>query len=206
MNTEIIRILLADDHPIVGEGIRALLASETDLCICHEARDAASALHAQQHCAHHLAIVDIALGHDSGLQLVATLKRSWPALIVLVLSIHDSQLYARDAYAAGASAYLSKQVAPTVLLLAIRRLLAGGHWRLPRTPEIPGLMRLSTREREILRFIGHGLSNAEIATQIGRSIKTVEAHREHIKHKLGMNGAKDLLRYALLWVEGHPPE
>lgn len=202
MSTELTRILIADDHPIVGEGIRALLASESDLHICHEARSAAAALAAQQHCQHHLAIVDIALGHDSGLQLVATLKRGWPDLVVLVLSIHDSELYARDAHAAGASGYLSKQVAPAMLLMAIRRLLDGGQWRLPRTPLPTQLMPLSQREREVLRLIGTGQSNAEIGRQLGRSVKTVEAHREHIKHKLGLTSARDLLRYALLWVEG----
>ena len=206
MSTEMIRILIADDHPIVGEGIRALLATETDLHVCHEARSAAAALAAQQHCPHQLAIVDIALGCDSGLQLVATLKRSWPELIILVLSIHDSELYARDAHVAGASAYLSKQVAPAMLLLAIRRLLGGGHWRLPRTPQPSRLMPLSVREREVLRLIGTGQSNAEIARQLGRSVKTVEAHREHIKHKLGLTSARDLLRYALLWVEGKADE
>lgn len=201
-----IRILLADDHPIVGEGIRALLAAEPELCVCHEARDAAAALAAQQQCRHHLAIVDVSLGRDSGLQLVATLKRTWPELSVLVLSIHDSQLYARDAYAAGASAYLSKQTPPAVLLLAIRRLVAGGLWRLPRTPESPSLQRLSKREREVLRLIGYGHSSAEIAGQLGRSVKTVEAHRENIKQKLGLARGKDLLRYALLWAEGKTPE
>lgn len=201
-----IRILLADDHPIVGEGIRALLAGEPELCVCHEARDAAAALVAQQQCRHHLAIVDVSLGRDSGLQLVATLKRTWPELSVLVLSIHDSQLYARDAYAAGASAYLSKQTPPQVLLLAIRRLVAGGLWRLPRTPENPSLQRLSKREREVLRLIGCGHSSAEIAGQLGRSVKTIEAHRENIKQKLGLARGKDLLRYALLWAEGKAPE
>ena len=206
MTADKIRILLADDHPIVGEGIRALLASEQDLCVCHEARDAAAALVAQQQCRHHLAIVDVSLGRDSGLQLVTTLKRTWPELSVLVLSIHDSQLYARDAYAAGASAYLSKQTPPAVLLLAIRRLVTGGLWRLPRTPENPSLQRLSKREREVLRLIGCGHSSAEIAGQLGRSVKTIEAHRENIKQKLGLARGKDLLRYALLWAEGKAPE
>lgn len=206
MTADKIRILLADDHPIVGEGIRALLAGEPELCVCHEARDAAAALVAQQQCRHHLAIVDVSLGRDSGLQLVATLKRTWPELSVLVLSIHDSQLYARDAYAAGASAYLSKQTPPPVLLLAIRRLVAGGLWRLPRTPESPSLQRLSKREREVLRLIGCGHSSAEIAGQLGRSVKTIEAHRENIKQKLGLARGKDLLRYALLWAEGKAPE
>ena len=206
MTADKIRILLADDHPIVGEGIRALLASEQDLCVCHEARDAAAALVAQQQCRHHLAIVDVSLGRDSGLQLVATLKRTWPELSVLVLSIHDSQLYARDAYAAGASAYLSKQTPPAVLLLAIRRLVTGGLWRLPRTPENPSLQRLSKREREVLRLIGCCHSSAEIAGQLGRSVKTIEAHRENIKQKLGLARGKDLLRYALLWAEGKAPE
>ena len=200
------RILLVDDHPIVTEGIRALLVTEPGLCVCHEARDAAAALAAQQQCQHQLAIVDVALGRDSGLQLVATLKRTWPELSVLVLSIHDNQLYARDAYAAGASAYLSKQIPPAVLLLAIRRLLSGGRWRLPRTQQISSLERLSAREREVLRLIGYGQSSAEIARQLERSVKTIEAHRENIKLKLGLARGQDLLRYALLWVEGKAPE
>lgn len=206
MTATVTRILLADDHPIVGEGIRALVATDTSLRLCHEVRDATSAIAAQQQCSHRLAIVDIALGRDSGLQLVATFKKSCPELAVLVLSMHNSQLYARDALAAGADAYCSKQEPPANLLRAIRRLLDGGRWRLPRTPQNPQLSRLSAREREILRLIGYGRSSADIAEQLKRSIKTVEAHREHIKQKLGLARGSDLLRYALLWVEGKTSE
>jgi len=93
-----------------------------------------------------------------------------------------------------------------VLLLAIRRLVSGERWRLPRTQENPSFQRLSKREREILRLIGYGHSCAEIAGQLGRSVKTIEAHRENIKQKLGLARGKDLLRYALLWAEGKAPE
>lgn len=199
------RILIVDDHPIVAEGIRALLATESGVRVCHAA-DAASALAAQVHCQHHLAIVDVALGRDSGLNLVASFKQTWPELKVLMLSMHDNQLYARDAAEAGASAYLCKQGPPAILLLAIRRLLSGGSWRAPRDEQVSSLARLSAREREILRLIGYGHSSAEIARTLERSIKTVEAHRENIKLKLGLTRGQDLLRYALLWVDGKAPE
>ena len=197
-----IPIMLVDDHPIVAEGVGALLAAEADLHLCHVAHDAASALAAQAACPHRLAIVDVALGRDSGLWLVMEMKRRWPELLVLVYSLYDSQLYARDALAAGASAYLTKQEAPKVLLLAIRRLLAGGRWRLPRTQKHPELQSLSEREQEVLRLIGQGLVNREVAERLRRSVKTVESHRENIKKKLGLTSSGDLLRYALLWVEG----
>lgn len=200
------RILIVDDHPIVAEGIRALLASETGIRVCHEAADAASALTAQTRCQHDLAIVDVTLGRDSGLSLVAAFKQTWPELKVLMLSMHDNQLYARDAVDAGASAYLSKQGPPAILLLAIHRLLAGGRWRPSRDEQVSSLARLSVREREIFRLIGHGHSSAEIARILERSIKTVEAHRENIKLKLGISRGQDLLRYALLWVDGKAPE
>lgn len=198
-------IMLVDDHPIMAEGIRALLAADTDLRLCHVAADATAALAAQRECPHRLAIVDVALGRDSGLQLVATLKKNWPELAVLVLSMHDSELYARDALDAGASAYLSKQEAPAVLLLAIRGVLAGCAWS-PRKPRNPDLGRLGAREREVLRLIGQGHTNQEIAQQLERSIKTVESHREHIKEKLGLTRGSDLVRYALLCAEGNVPE
>jgi len=160
-----------------------------------------------------IVITDLSLSGRPGLELIKEIRASWAALPVLVLSIHDEELWAERVLRAGAQGYVMKSHATEKVMEAMRRVLAGGMWlsdnmsstllgRLThhRQPPIHGmpLSTLSDRELEVFQMIGTGLSVKEIAQQLFLSAKTVEVHREHIKEKLGMRSSAELLRYAVV--------
>jgi two-component system response regulator NreC len=209
------RILIVDDHVFVREGIARLLGGEPDLSVSAEAGGARQALEALEREKFDLAIVDLSLGSDSGLDLIKAVKARHPKLPVLVISMHDETIYAERALRAGASGYLMKHEATERVLLAIRQLLAGGvHVSDRIQATMMGRMvgrsaggdtsveaLLSDRELEILRYIGAGLKTAEIARQLKRSVKSIEAHRARLKQKLGLRNAAELASYAARWAD-----
>jgi DNA-binding NarL/FixJ family response regulator len=205
------RIFLVDDHPIVRQGLALLIDHELDLEVAGQAEDAAGALRGIRSVKPDLVLLDVSLKDGDGIELLKDLKAQDPSLPVLMLSMHDESLYAERALRAGARGYVMKQEAPAILLAAIRKVLDGEIYisgrmgatllrRMvggKRSESIMPMDRLTDRELEIFRLIGQGETMKEIAAKLFLSVKTVEAHREHIKDKLGLRTATELLRYAI---------
>jgi DNA-binding NarL/FixJ family response regulator len=209
-------ILIVDDHPLMRRGLKALITDEPDLLVSGEASDSQGALAAIARRAPDLAIVDLALeGGADGLDLVRAMKIRYPAIPALVLSMHPESLYGERALRAGAQGYLNKQQLGDAVLVAIRRVLAGGiyvseslgmtlaaHFVRGASRTRSPLGALSDRELQVFRFIGDGRRTREIAAILHLSPKTIETYREHIKQKLGLDTASDLVRRAVRFVDG----
>ena len=209
------RILLVDDHPIMRHGLAQLIRSEDGLDVCGEAGCAKEALQIIESLAPDLVIVDLTLPDKNGLELLKDIHALHPHLTCIVLSMHDEGLYAERALRAGARGYVMKEAAAEHLVGAIRRVLDGGLYvsdavasRMlqgvvgTRTRvEGPTIERLTDRELEILEMIGNGVATKNIADRLTISARTVEAHRAHIKEKLGISDGPTLVRYAVQWVE-----
>ncbi|MBI5385429.1 MAG: response regulator transcription factor [Verrucomicrobia bacterium] len=209
------RVLLVDDHPIVREGLTRVINAEADLCVCGQAVSHHAALEAAASLQPDVAVVDISLEGSHGLELLKDLQIQHPRLPVLILSMHDEMLYAERALRAGAKGYLMKREPPERLLAAIRKVLKGDlSFSDDITSRIINLLsgtrgpnqalpieRLSDRELQVLERIGQGHSTRQIAATLCVSIKTVQAHREHIKEKLEIKDGTALTRFAVHWVE-----
>jgi DNA-binding NarL/FixJ family response regulator len=214
-NGEVKGILLVDDHPIVRQGIRSLLAQAPDLEICAEAESAAEALSRIDKSHPDVAIVDISLVGTDGLELTKAIRARDKNLPILIMSMHDESLYAERALRAGANGYIMKQEVSDKIVGAIRRVLNGdiyvsdeirqrillgirsGHVDAAAAP----VDRLSDRELEVFRLIGQGSGTRQIAEQLHLSVKTIETYRAHIKEKLNLDSATELVRFAVQWVE-----
>ncbi len=210
-----VTFLVVDDHPVFRQGLVALIRSSDRYVVSAEAGSAAEALDALQRAVPDIALVDISLVGQNGLDLVRTLKASHPSMLILIISMHDEVVYAERALKAGARGYVMKQEAASVMQEAIRTVLSGKIYvssamrdRLLETmfnrreeTEAPSVERLSDRELEVLERIGQGYGAAEIAKMLNLSVKTVNAYRDHIKEKLQVDGAGDLRRFAVKWVQ-----
>ena len=212
------RILIVDDHPIFRKGIAMLLEHEQDIMICGEAETAAQAVSLVEHQEFELVIADISLKDINGIELVKSLKALKPHLPVLVLSMHDESLYAERALRAGARGYLMKQAPPDQVVTAIRQVLRGdlylsaaanllmlntfvtGRGSNSTSSSKSSVEKLSDRELEIFELLGQGRGTSMIAHDLRLSVKTIEAHRSHIKTKLGITTAPELVRAAVEWV------
>ena len=211
------RVLLVDDHPIVRYGLSLLIEQEEDLKICGQSSTAIETLDNLEKYNPDIVVVDISLQGSNGLELTKSLKQINPSLPVLMLSMHDESLYAERALRAGARGYVMKQESADMVLAAIRKVLDGGVYlsknlssRILRefvdgTTEEGldkfGVDTLSDRELEIFEFIGRGQSSRDIASRLQLSIKTIETHRAHIKQKLKIENATELVHRAFRWVE-----
>jgi DNA-binding NarL/FixJ family response regulator len=207
-------VLIVDDHPIVRQGLAQLINQEKDLEVCGQAEDAHEALQAIRQLNPDMVIVDIGLKDTSGMELIKDLKVQYPDLPVLTLSMYDEAVYGERALRAGARGYVMKQEATEKVVTAIRRVLAGdvyvssGMAAKMVSKFVGGGARpagspadsLSDRELEVYRMIGEGFSTREMAEKLHLSIKTVETYRAHIKDKLGLQDANELLRSAIRWV------
>lgn len=208
-----VRILLVDDHPVVRDGLAEAINREHDLTVCAVAEDRAGALQAVQTSQPDLAIIDLTLKDSSGLELIKDLQVRWPKLLVLVVSMHEENLYAERVLRAGARGYMTKQQATRDVVPAIRRVLAGGIYlneatasavlsRLAAKPGTAGgspLDCLTDRELQVFELTGIGLSTREIATRLRIDMKTVETYRTRIKEKLGLTSSSQLLQMAIQW-------
>jgi two-component system, NarL family, invasion response regulator UvrY len=203
-----VRVLLVDDHLVVRQGFRTMLAGAPDLEVAGEAASGAEALDLVAHADFDVVCLDIALPDTSGLDLLKTLKQRWPPLPVVVISMYSEAAYSVRAIKLGASAYLTKTTEPETLFAAIRHAAAGRKFVPPdlgaRLAEAlsqqstrGGHASLSEREFEVLRRIVRGQSLAEIATELHVSAKTVTTYRSRILDKLGLRGNADLVRYAM---------
>jgi DNA-binding NarL/FixJ family response regulator len=210
-----LRILLVDDHPIVLQGLTQVVNHSPSLMVCGQALNAEEALQAVEQLKPDLVIVDISLRGTGGLDLIKTLGDRQPDLPVLVLSMHDESLYAERAIRAGARGYIMKEEATEKLLSAIHRVLEREIYLSEkmsrkllsqlvsrrRSKEGSPIDVLSDRELEVFQLIGQGYSTRQIAERLRVSGKTVESHREHIKDKLKLRSATELMQHAFQWVQ-----
>ncbi len=213
------RVMLVDDHPIVRQGLANLIDAESDLVVCAQTENAAEALRVLTEAHPDVVVIDISLSDRSGLDLVKDIRARAPELPTLVLSMHDESLYAERALRAGAKGYIMKQEATEKVMDGIRKVLGGEIFvsgkmaaRLMNQAVRPKssigenpLSRLSDRELEVFTMIGRGMGTREIANKLLLSIKTVEAHREHIKEKLSLKTGTELMRYAVQYTLEEAP-
>ena len=206
------KLFLVDDHPIVRQGLALFIEREPDLTVCGEAEDATSALRAIQDSTPDFVILDISLDGRDGLDLLKTLRIRHPSLPVLVLSMHDESVYAERSLRAGANGYIMKHEAADKVITAIRRILGGDVYLSERltkkmlqqfvngsiSPRDP-LAKLSDRELEVFRLIGAGHGTRQIADELHVSTKTVESYQAHIKEKLALRNARELVQHAVEW-------
>ncbi len=211
-----VSILLVDDHPIVRLGVSQLLALEPDLNVRWQASSAAEAIAVCESAEPDMAIVDISLGDESGIELIRQLARLRPAMLILAMSMHDEAIYAERALRAGARGYVMKHSASKNIVAALRRIRAGEIYvseairaRLMSGPmagdrgQAPaGLDLLSDRELEVFRLIGLGLKKGDLAARLKLSVNTIETHRASLKKKLNVGSSSELARLAILHVEG----
>ena len=207
-----VRILLVDDHPVVREGLAEMLRRRPGFSVCGEAEDRAQALNAVESCKPDLAILDLTLKGEPGIELVKDIHARHPELPVLVLSIHDELVHARRVIRAGAAGYINKQEAPAKILAAVERVLDGEIYLSDRvtsqiTAQFAGRLKgqsahlegLTDRELQTLEFIGDGLSTRQIAELLHLDTSTIETYRARIKEKLALQDAHELLQYAIRW-------
>ena len=212
------KIFLVDDHPLVREWLTNLIHQQPDLVVCGEAEDAPHALQKITATKPAVAIVDISLKHGSGIELIKNLKAAQPSVAVIVLSMHDERLYAESALRAGARGYIMKRETAKKIIMAIRQVLAGKIYmseslatvfaekfvddRLPTGGSL--VEPLSDRELETFQLLGKGYETRQVAEMMNVSMKTVQAHCAHIKEKLRLTNAAELLREAVRWQENNP--
>jgi DNA-binding NarL/FixJ family response regulator len=198
-----IRVLLADDHQIVRDGLRRILAATADIEVAAEATDGDRALALVKAGEFDVAVLDMSMPGLSGLDLIKRLKIERPKLRLLVLSMHGEQQYAARALKAGASGYLNKDSAADLLVGAIRKIAAGGvHIGEAAAASLVAAeaqphRALSDREFEVLRLLVDGKSPTAVAEQLHLSVKTVSTHKTRILEKLGLESTADLVRYAI---------
>jgi DNA-binding NarL/FixJ family response regulator len=207
------RILLVDDHPIVRQGLAALINQQEHLVVCGEADTAAKALELIPLLKPDMAVVDVSLRATSGIELIKDLQVQHPRLPVLVMSMHDETLYAERSLRAGARGYIMKQEANQRILEAIDRVLRGEIYVSEKVKEkmvyrlVEGnpaksgfaLDNLSDRELEVFQWIGQGFSTRQIAEKLHLSVKTIESYREQLKHKLQLKSGAELVQHAIQW-------
>ncbi len=208
-------VVLVDDHPVVRDGLAYLLGEQPDFEVVGEAEDPESALEVIGETLPGVVVLDLSLRGRDAIPLIGEMRERWPDLRVLVLSMHDEDLYAERLLALGAHGYVMKQENPGEFLRALRRVAAGeihvsqtvGDRMVSRRPggtqrgtakAAPSAL-LTDRERDVLRRVAQGLGTREISGQLGMSPKTVDSHRRNIREKLGLATTRDLVRYAVRW-------
>jgi DNA-binding NarL/FixJ family response regulator len=209
------RIYIVDDHPLVRQGLSQIVASEADMEICGEAEDSPSAIRGIGEANPDAIIVDISLKGANGLELIKNLKAIHEDIPILVFSMHDETIYAQRALRAGAKAYVMKKESPSKVVDAIRKIIQGEIYVSPSVADQvlhqivngPGNVstspvdRLTDRELEVVQLIGRGLSSREIAESLHLSVKTIESHRAHVKEKLSLRNATELVQFSVQWVD-----
>jgi len=203
-----IRIVLADDHAIVREGLKGILARIPDFAVVAEAGDGTQVLQLAREVEFDLLVLDLSMPGRSGMELIKLVKAEKPRVRILVLSMHQETQYAVRAIKSGASGYLTKESAPVELEQALRKIAAGGAYvsaevaqalALGAMPdaERPPHQTLSTREFEVFQRLVAGESVTDIASTLHLSVKTVSTHKSNLMGKLGLASAPDLVRYAI---------
>jgi DNA-binding NarL/FixJ family response regulator len=214
MAEQVKKLLIVDDHPFVREGLKQLLATQSEFSVVAEASNIADAQAAVASTSPEIAVVDLTLGDEDGTELVRWFRATHPAIAILVLSMQDEALFAEKMLRLGVQGYVMKSAAAADFLTALRRvsrgqkhvsasiserLLAQVARGRSRDGDDP-VAALTARELGIFRLIGGGISTREIAGQLALSMKTVDAHRRHMREKLNLRSTSELIRYATQWV------
>jgi len=207
------RIVLADDHAILREGIRALLEDQSDMTVVGEAADGRKAIELARDLSPDIIVMDIGMPLLNGLEATRQIKHNFPQVAVLVLTMHDNEEYVSQILAAGASGYVLKRAASSELVTAIRAVAGGQSYLSPavtklliegyigRPPAAPVRVdpfeTLTAREREVLQLVAEGHTNSQIAKLLNISLKTVKAHRSNLMQKLGLHDRGELIKLAI---------
>lgn len=202
------RVVIADDHAILREGLKGIIASAGDLQLVGEAADGNGVMQQVRELDFDVLVLDLSMPGRSGIDLIRWVHAERPRLRILVLSMHQEQQYAVRTIRAGASGYLTKESAPDQLVQAIRKIAAGGAFVTAEVAEqlalgaMPGHALamhevLSNREFEVLSLLASGISVTNIADRLHLSVKTVSTHKANLMRKMGWQNQSELLRYAL---------
>lgn len=208
-----VRILLVDNHPLVRQALKEIIARERDLEVCGEAEDRDKALAAMGAGQPDLAILDLGLKTSDGLELIKDIRLRWPGVLILVLSMYDETLYAERAIRAGASGYIAKQEPAARIMQAVRKVLSGEiYWSEKVAAQVASKIArpelhprrlpsdlLSERELQVFELIGTGASTSQIAASLHIDVSTVATHRARIKAKMRYRSAGELLQAAIRW-------
>jgi DNA-binding NarL/FixJ family response regulator len=206
-----VTVLLADDHPIVRQGIRHLLEAESDVKVVGEATDGLEAVQLVEKHRPNVLIVDMMMPGLNGLEVLRQVKKRSPATFSIVLSMQSADAYVVEALKSGASGYILKDSGPSELVNALRQVIQGQRFLSPKLSErlinayiqtsdktvLDSYETLTDREREVLQMVSEGLTTPEIARRLSISPRTVELHRGRMMSKLGLRNQTDLIRYAL---------
>ena len=211
------KVLIVDDHPIVRHGLGELIARQSDLEMSGEAADAAEAVRQVEANRPDVAVIDISLNGENGLELIELIKAVYPEVKILVSSMHDEETFAGRALRAGALGYINKRESIGKVVDAIRQVLRDEIYLSPRMAnqllhraavgeslDHDPVETLSNRELEVFEMIGHGINTRQIARKLGLSPRTIETHRKNIKTKLDLQNSSQLSRRAFQWVQEHP--
>ena len=201
-----LKILIADDHPIVRRGLRQILCDESDIAMVGEAQNGREVL--ELVCEQHwdAVVLDITMPGRGGLDTLVELKRLYPKLPVLILSIHPEDQFGVRALKAGADGYMNKESAPDELVNAIKKIIRGGKYVSPMLAEklafvvgskTPSSEMLSPREQQVMLMLVSGKTLSEIAEEMSLSIKTVSTHKTRILEKMNMKNYSELILYAV---------
>ena len=197
-----IRLFLVDDHPLVRDGLRARLGTQPGLEIAGEAGSSVEALALIDSLQPDIALMDVGMQDMNGIELAELLQQRQPALRVVMLSMYDNPEYVQHAMRIGARGYVLKEAPATEIVSAIHVVASGGTFLSPavaqrmfRHQEPPPLF--TPRENEILAALGRGQSSKQMARDLGLSVRTIEAHRQHIKRRLNIDGQAELIKYAV---------
>lgn len=207
-----VRILIADDHAIVRQGLKLLIDSQPDMKVIAEAASGDAVLEQAAAVKPDIVVMDISMPGINGLLATRMLKQRQPNTTIIALTRHEEKTYLEELLRAGASAYVLKQSAPTEFLRAVRAVAAGGIYLDPAITaqvadgllapkarvELAAAAKVTERESEVLRLVAVGHSNVEIAAKLEISVKTVEVHKTNAMRKLGLNGRVDVIRYGVL--------
>ena len=206
-----VRVLLADDHTLLRDGIRALLEDQPDMAVVGEAQDGRQTVQLAHDLRPEIVLMDIAMPLLNGLEATRQIKRDHPEIHVLVLTMHDNEEYIHEVLAAGASGYVLKQAAASELVAAIRavhrgeavlspaitRVVIQDYLRAEAAQPVTASNELTIREREVLQLIAEGHTSKEISEILCLAVKTVQAHRTSLMQKLDLHDRGDLIKYAI---------
>lgn len=203
-----IRIVIADDHAIVREGLKRIIASADDMTVVGEAADGTAVMQQVRGLDFDVLVLDLSMPGRSGMELIKLVRSEKPKLRILVLSMHQELQYAVRAIKSGASGYLTKESAPLQLLQVLRKIAAGGAFISSDVAEQLALgsmlgsasaahEKLSDREFEVFRLIAAGMSVTDIAARLNLSAKTISTHKANLMQKMGLNNQSELIRYAI---------
>ena len=204
-----IRILLADDHAIIRDGVKQILADTGDLVISGEAASGTEALMMVSEKDWDLLVLDISMPGKNGLEVIKLIRQDKPRLPILIFSMHQEDQYALRALQAGASGYLTKESDSEVLIAAMRKVAGGGVYfsekvaellireRMPQSAKLPHTL-LSDREFQIFEKLVAGIRLTDIANELNLSVKTVSTHKSRLMQKMGLSSNADLVHYAIV--------